>query len=215
MSGHPWIVDDNIAPDRPLDSAVLSRLKQFSAMNKLKKMALRVIAERLSEEEIGGLKELFRMLDADNSGTITLDELKEGLKRVGSELMESEIKDLMDAADIDNNGTLDYGEFIAATVHLNKLEREENLLSAFSYFDKDGSGYITIDEIQAACKEFGLDDIHIDEMVKEIDQDNDGQIDYGEFAAMMRKGNGGIGRRTMTSTLNFRDALGIIGNGSN
>jgi calcium-dependent protein kinase len=45
-------------------------------------------------------------------------------------------------------------------------------LSAFSYFDKDGSGYITVDEIQAACKEFGLDDIHIDEMVKEIDQDN-------------------------------------------
>jgi len=75
-------------------------------------------------------------------------------------------------ADIDNNGTLDYGEFIAATVHLNKLEQEENLLSAFSYFDKDGSGYITIDEIQAACKEFGLDDVHIDEMVKEIDQDN-------------------------------------------
>lgn len=45
-------------------------------------------------------------------------------------------------------------------------------MSAFSYFDKDGSGYITIDEIQEACKEFGLDDIHIDDMVKEIDQDN-------------------------------------------
>lgn len=40
--GHPWIVDDRVAPDKPLDSAVLSRLKQFSAMNKLKKMALRV-----------------------------------------------------------------------------------------------------------------------------------------------------------------------------
>jgi len=37
------------------------------------------------------------MIDTDNSGTITLDELKEGLQRVGSELMESEIKDLMDA----------------------------------------------------------------------------------------------------------------------
>lgn len=37
------------------------------------------------------------MIDTDNSGTITFDELKEGLKRVGSELMESEIKDLMDA----------------------------------------------------------------------------------------------------------------------
>ena len=42
MPGHPWIVDDAVAPDRPIDSAVLSRLKHFSAMNKLKKMALRV-----------------------------------------------------------------------------------------------------------------------------------------------------------------------------
>ncbi|XVF17017.1 hypothetical protein REPUB_Repub10bG0080600 [Reevesia pubescens] len=211
---HPWIVDDTIAPDKPLDSAVLSRLKQFSAMNKLKKMALRVIAERLSEEEIGGLKELFKMIDTDNSGTITFEELKDGLKRVGSELMESEIKDLMDAADIDNNGSIDYGEFLAATVHLNKLEREENLVSAFSFFDKDGSGYITMDELQQACKEFGLSDIHLDEMIKEIDQDNDGQIDYGEFAAMMRKGNGGIGRRTMRRTTNLGDALGVTANGS-
>ncbi|MBA0873039.1 hypothetical protein Goshw_025734 [Gossypium schwendimanii] len=245
---HPWIVDDTIAPDKPLDSAVLSRLKQFSAMNKLKKMALRVIAERLSEEEIGGLKELFKMIDTDNSGTITYEELKDGLKRVGSELMESEIKDLMDAvrnsidviwqslctplaltfdpslngqtfmlfwqADIDNNGTIDYGEFLAATVHLNKLEREENLVGAFSFFDKDGSGYITIDELQQACKEFGLSDVHLDEMIKEIDQDNDGQIDYGEFAAMMRKGNGAIGRRTMRRTINLGDAFGVTANGA-
>ncbi|KAH6833819.1 calcium-dependent protein kinase 2 [Perilla frutescens var. hirtella] len=206
---HPWIVDDTMAPDKPLDSAVLSRLKQFSAMNKLKKMALRVIAERLSEEEIGGLRELFKMIDTDDSGTITFDELKEGLKRVGSELMESEIKDLMNAADIDNSGSIDYGEFLAATVHLNKLEREENLLSAFSFFDKDGSGYITIDELQQACKEFGLSELNLDEMIREIDQDNDGQIDYGEFAAMMRKGNGGIGRRTMRKTINLGEALGL------
>ena len=58
---------------------------------------LQVIAESLSEEEIGGLKELFKMIDADNSGTITFDELKDGLKRVGSELTEHEIQALMDA----------------------------------------------------------------------------------------------------------------------
>ncbi|KAL6965199.1 Calcium-dependent protein kinase 4 [Sarracenia purpurea var. burkii] len=169
---HPWIVDHRVAPDKPLDSAVLSRMKQFSAMNKLKKMALRVIAERLSEEEIGGLKQLFKMIDTDNSGTITFEELKAGLKRVGSQLMESEIKSLMDAADIDNSGTIDYGEFIAATLHLNKMEREENLLAAFSFFDKDGSGYLTIDELQQACRDFGLGDVHLEEMIKEIDQDN-------------------------------------------
>jgi hypothetical protein len=40
----------------------------------------------------------------------------------------------------------------------------------------------------------------------------DGRIDYGEFAAMMRKGDGGVGRsRTMRSNLNFNlaDAFGV------
>lgn len=210
---HPWILDDTVAPDQPLDSAVLTRLKHFSAMNKLKKMALRVIAERLSEEEIGGLKELFKMIDTDNSGTITYEELKDGLKQVGSNLMESEIKSLMESADIDNSGTIDYGEFLAATLHLNKMEREENLVAAFAYFDKDGSGYITIDELQQACKDFGLGEVHLDDMIKEIDQDNDGRIDYGEFVAMMKKGDDDqVGRsRTKKGNINFNiaDAFGV------
>jgi len=61
------------------------------------KYYFQVIAERLSEEEIGGLKELFKMIDTDNSGTITYEELKDGLKQVGSNLMESEIKSLMES----------------------------------------------------------------------------------------------------------------------
>lgn len=40
---------------------------------------------------------MFKMIDSDNSGTITFEELKQGLQRVGSNLLESEIKELMDA----------------------------------------------------------------------------------------------------------------------
>lgn len=75
-------------------------------------------------------------------------------------------------ADIDNSGTIDYGEFIAATLHLNKIEREDYLFAAFSYFDKDGSGQITLDELQKACEEFGIEDVQLEEMIQEIDQDN-------------------------------------------
>lgn len=81
-------------------------------------------------------------------------------------------------ADIDNSGTIDYGEFLAATLHINKMEREENLVVAFSYFDKDGSGYITIDELQQACTEFGLCDTPLDDMIKEIDLDNVRSLRY-------------------------------------
>lgn len=57
----------------------------------------KVIAENLSEEEIKGLKQMFNNMDTDKSGTITLDELKTGLSRLGSKLTEIEIKQLMDA----------------------------------------------------------------------------------------------------------------------
>ncbi|KAJ4788493.1 Calcium-dependent protein kinase family protein [Rhynchospora pubera] len=205
---HPWMRVDGVAPDKPLDSAVLTRLKQFSAMNKLKKMALRVIAENLSEEELAGLKEMFKMIDADNSGQITFEELKTGLERVGANLKESEIVALMEAADIDNSGTIDYSEFIAATINYNKIEREDNLFAAFSYFDKDGSGYITLDELQKACEDFGIKDARLEETIREIDQDNDGRIDYSEFVSMMQKGNTAIGhKKGKTYSFGLREAL--------
>lgn len=75
-------------------------------------------------------------------------------------------------ADVDNSGTIDYGEFIAATLHMNKIEREDHLFAAFQYFDKDGSGYITADELQLACEEFGLGDVQLEEMIREVDEDN-------------------------------------------
>nr|UXX22572.1 calmodulin-domain protein kinase 8 [Hevea brasiliensis] len=209
---HPWVRDDGVAPDKPLDSAVLSRLKQFSAMNKLKKMALRIIAENLSEEEIAGLTEMFKMIDTDGSGQITFEELKVGLRRFGANLNDSEIYDLMQAADIDNSGTIDYGEFIAATLHLNKVEKEDHLFAAFSYFDKDGSGYITLDELQQACMEFGMEDVHLEEMIREVDQDNDGRIDYNEFVDMMQKGNTEMSKNGLhgrSISVGFREALQV------
>ncbi|XP_015946322.1 calcium-dependent protein kinase 26 [Arachis duranensis] len=210
---HPWIQENGVAPDKPLDSTVLSRLKQFSAMNKLKKMALRIIAENLSEEEISGLKEIFKMIDTDNSGQITFEEFKVGLRTFGANLSESEIYDLMQAADVDNSGTIEYGEFIAATMHLNKVKREEHLVTAFSYFDKDGSGYITQDELQQACEEFGMEDVSLDEIIREADQNNDGRIDYNEFVAMMQRGDTDLGKTGVKGStsfrIGFREALSV------
>lgn len=187
---HPWIKEDGEAPDRPLDNAVLSRLKQFRAMNQFKKVALRVIAGCLSEEEIMGLKSMFKNMDADNNGTITLEELKQGLSKQGTKLSEYEVKQLMEAADADGNGTIDYDEFITATMHLNRMDREEHLYTAFQYFDKDNSGFITKDELAQALKEYGMNDgKDLRDLISEADADNDGRINYDEFVAMMKKGN--------------------------
>lgn len=57
-------------------------------------------------------------------------------------------------------------------LHLNQVQREDHLYAAFSYFDKDGSGYITPDELQQACEQFGLEDVHLEDIIREVDQDN-------------------------------------------
>ncbi|KAJ8570964.1 hypothetical protein K7X08_037936 [Anisodus acutangulus] len=56
-----------------------------------------VIAESLSEEEIAGLREMFKAMDTDSSGAIAFDELKAGLRKYGSTLKDTEIQELMDA----------------------------------------------------------------------------------------------------------------------
>jgi calcium-dependent protein kinase len=44
-----------------------------------------------------GLKQMFKGMDTDNSGTITIEELKQGLAKQGTKLSEQEVKQLMEA----------------------------------------------------------------------------------------------------------------------
>ncbi|XP_030950809.1 calcium-dependent protein kinase 29-like isoform X3 [Quercus lobata] len=167
-------------------------IKQMLTMNPTKRItAADALENLLEEEEIKGLKQMFNNMDTDKSGTITLEELKIGLTRLGSKLTETEIKQLMDAADVDKNGTVDYSEFITVTMNRNKLDNEEHLFMAFKYFDQHDSGFITREELRKAMTQYGMgDEATIDEVIEDVDTDKDGRINYDEFVAMMRKPEG-------------------------
>ncbi len=67
-----------------------------------------------------------------------------------------------------------------------------------------GSGTITVEELREVLanndvKEFAT----IDAIVKEIDQDDDGHINYEEFVYMMRNTGGETLRRKNTRRLSF------------
>lgn len=47
-----------------------------------------------------------------------------------------QVQRILNDIDLDGNSKIDYEEFLAATMHLNKLSREENMIAAFEYFDK-------------------------------------------------------------------------------
>ncbi|GMH01333.1 hypothetical protein Nepgr_003172 [Nepenthes gracilis] len=187
---HPWIQNAKKAPNVPLGDIVRTRLKQFAVMNKFKKKAMRVIAEHLTVEEVEIIRDMFLLMDTDHDGKVTYEELKAGLRKVGSQLAEAEIKLLMEVADVDGNGYLDYGEFVAVTIHLQKMENDEHFHRAFMFFDVDRSGFIELDELRdALVDESGETDTNVlNEIMREVDTDEDGRISYDEFVAMMKTG---------------------------
>nr|AHA61365.1 calcium-dependent protein kinase [Arachis hypogaea] len=187
---HPWIQNAKKAPNIPLGDAVKSRLKQFSMMNRFKRKALRVIADFLSNEEVEDIKDIFKKMDTDNDGIVSIEELKAGFQNFGSQLAESEIQMLLEAVNTNGKGTLDYGEFVAVSLHLKRMANDEHLRKAFSYFDKDGNGYIEPDELRNALMEDGTDDCAdvANDIFQEVDTDKDGRISYEEFVAMMKTG---------------------------
>ncbi|XP_059443764.1 calcium-dependent protein kinase 10-like isoform X1 [Corylus avellana] len=187
---HPWLQNAKKAPNVPLGDIVRTRLRQFSVMNRFKKKALRVIAEHLSLEEVEVIRDMFALMDTDKDGKVTYEELRAGLRKVGSQLAEPEIKMLMEVADVDGNGVLDYGEFVAVTIHLQRMENEDHFRRAFMFFDKDGSGYIESNELrEGLADDSGEADTDVlNDIMREVDTDKDGRISYEEFVAMMKTG---------------------------
>ncbi|WOK92414.1 calcium-dependent protein kinase 20 [Canna indica] len=187
---HPWLQNDKKAPNVNLGEAVRSRLLQFSVMNKFKKRALRVVAEHLSVEEVADIKDMFDKMDVNNKGQLTIEELKDGLHKLGHQIPDADVKILMEAADVDGDGTLEYGEFVAISIHLKRMGNDEHLHKAFQYFDQNKSGYIEIEEL-TACLADDLGPNHeevINAILGDVDTDKDGKISYEEFATMMKAG---------------------------
>lgn len=65
-----------------------------------------------------GLKEMFKLMDTDNSRTITFDELKAGLCKLGTNVSESEVRLLMEAVCLN---PFIYLSFLINTALLNNL----------------------------------------------------------------------------------------------
>jgi len=47
-----------------------------------------------------------------------------------------------------------------------------------------------------------MEDAFLEDIILEVNQNNDGQTNYSEFATMMQSNNSGLGWQTMESSLN-------------
>lgn len=136
----------------------------------------------LTEEQIAEYKEAFSLFDQDGDGCITVVELGSVMNSMGQKPTLQELHDMINEVDEDGNGSIEFEEFITlmAKKAQSGKEAEEELLLAFQVFDKDNSGTISSDELKQvmAALSPGLTGEDLEEMVKEVDQDGDGEVSF-------------------------------------
>ena len=147
------------------------------------------MVEQLSEEQIRIYKESFDVFDKDGDGTITSKEFGSVMRSLGQNPSQAQLQVMIEEFDKNNNGKIDFLEFCEIMVkkagdYTMSLKDVEN---AFKVFDKDGSGFIEIDELRDLMMNLGekLTEEEIQAMMQFADIDKDGKIDYHEFVIMM------------------------------
>ena len=139
------------------------------------------------DEEKRDLDKIFKAIDLDGDGTLSKEEILLCYEEhFGVPITEKEVDELFARIDLDNNGTIDYTEFVAACMEEKSLITNERLKQAFAMFDKDNSGALSPDEIkEVLCFNSEVTPEEVDDIVKQFDQNGDGEIQFDEFCAMM------------------------------
>ncbi|CAG87080.2 DEHA2D10582p [Debaryomyces hansenii CBS767] len=146
------------------------------------------MAEKLSEQQIAEFKEAFSLFDKDGDGKITTKELGTVMRSLGQNPSESELTDMINEVDVDSDGSIDFPEFLTMMARKMKdTDSEAEIAEAFKVFDRNGDGKISAAELRHVLTSIGekLSDADVDQMIREADVNNDGEIDIQEFTQLL------------------------------
>ncbi|MCQ2821526.1 MAG: protein kinase [archaeon] len=185
---HEWIKNNAPNSQEALKNFKIENLKKYASTNKLKKAVLTYRASRVSNKEKAKMDKVFKSLDENNDGKVTLEEIQKGMAIVAKEngMRISNIEEIFNKLDTDRSGCIDYNEFLAATLSTEIEKDERALRDAFNMFDIDHSGKISKQEIASIFKTTPDAD-YITKIFKKYDTNKDGEIDFNEFINMMKE----------------------------
>ena len=92
--------------------------------------------------------------------------------------------------DKDGSGSIDFEEFLdMMTAKMSDKDSREDIMKVFNLFDDDQTSKISLRNLKRVAKELGetMTDAELLEMIERADNDQDGEINFEEFYAIMTK----------------------------
>ena len=138
---------------------------------------------------------LFNNIDQNGDGKISKEELFNGLQSyLASEgdKLKQDVELIFRHLDTDHNGYIEYEEFIRAAVDKEYFLNGDFIKFAFNYFDRDGNGNITLEEVKNLFyqNEKNKTNVKAQEQLQkcfdENDINHDGSLSFEEFVKMMK-----------------------------
>ncbi|KAK2652441.1 hypothetical protein Ddye_012297 [Dipteronia dyeriana] len=143
-----------------------------------------------STEEV---RKVFNKFDKNGDGKISVDELKDILRALGTKPSAEEVKRIMQEIDKDGDGYIDldeFTEFHSVTGGGSAVDgSSKELKDAFDLFDVDKNGVISVSELHSVLKKLGEKCSMKDcaKMISQVDSDGDGNVNFEEFKKMMTR----------------------------
>ncbi|XP_029626430.1 calcium-binding protein 1-like [Salmo trutta] len=146
----------------------------------------------LRPEEIEELREAFLEFDKKKNGYISYKDLGECMRTMGYMPTEMELIELGQSI---CGGKLDFEDFVELMGPKMLAETADmigvkELRDAFKEFDTNGDGQISVMELREAMKKLmgeQLTNREIDEILRDVDLNRDGRVNFEEFVRMMSR----------------------------
>jgi calmodulin len=141
--------------------------------------------DHLTEEQQQEVEDVFKIIDENNNGTIDIEELGKGLRCLGLNPTNSDLKNLLEQFDKNNDKVLNLDEFSSLYVKYTQTfsSVEDDLAEEFKKLDVNGDGFIDVEELKKVLT-FGdekLSEEEVADVIKEFDANGDGKITLEEF----------------------------------
>ncbi|CAD7929675.1 unnamed protein product [Amoebophrya sp. A120] len=135
---------------------VLERMRRFSELSTLKRSSLIVLAHMIgtSADEMEAYRLTFRQLDTDGSGSLSLEEFKEGIQRESLRLDQKPIEfpanfndEIWPAVDLNESDDINFTEFLAACLSSDQYN-ESHWRAVFQVLDVNKNGHLSAEDFR-------------------------------------------------------------------